>query len=182
MTFKDSPWLMSIVVPRPPHFDGQPEDVFTLWGYGLFIDTPGEHTGKAMAESTGREVLDELLGQLGFDDIADEVRATTTVTTVMMPYITSVPPLAEAEQFRAIEGELLTEALTGWREKFPEVEVVEDSRIGTGSSALVDASTDASVVVVGRRRRPHHVGLRLGPVPHAVLHHAQAPVAVVPHD
>ncbi|MGW7444071.1 universal stress protein [Kitasatospora sp. NPDC054795] len=93
-----------------------------------------------------------------------------------------VPPLAEAERFRAIEDGLLTEALTGWREKFPEVEVVEDSRIGTGSSALVDASTDASVVVVGRRRRPHHAGLRLGPVAHAVLHHAQAPVAVVPHD
>ncbi|MER7753664.1 universal stress protein [Kitasatospora sp. NPDC097643] len=93
-----------------------------------------------------------------------------------------VPPLAEAEQFRAIEGELLTGALIGWREKFPEVEVVEDVRIGTGASALVDASTDASVVVVGRRRRPHHAGLRLGPVAHAVLHHAQAPVAVVPHD
>ncbi|MGA5822674.1 oleate hydratase [Kitasatospora sp. NPDC094028] len=89
MTFKDSPWLMSIVVPRPPHFDGQPEDVFTLWGYGLFVDTPGEYTGKAMAESTGQQILTELLGQLGFDDIADEVRATTTVTTVMMPYITS---------------------------------------------------------------------------------------------
>ncbi|WP_031078897.1 oleate hydratase [Streptomyces sp. NRRL WC-3742] len=89
MTFKDSPWLMSIVVPRPPHFEGQPEGVFTLWGYGLFIDTPGEHTVRAMAESTGREILDELLGQLGFDDITEEVRATTTVTTVMMPYITS---------------------------------------------------------------------------------------------
>ncbi|BFV60787.1 oleate hydratase [Kitasatospora sp. CMC57] len=89
MTFKDSNWLLSVVVPRPPHFDGQPADVFTLWGYGLFIDTPGDHTGRTMAESTGREILDELLGQLGFDDIADEVRATTTVTTVMMPYITS---------------------------------------------------------------------------------------------
>ncbi|MBV2155330.1 oleate hydratase [Kitasatospora sp. SUK 42] len=89
MTFKDSPWLMSIVVPRPPHFAGQPEDVFTLWGYGLFLDTPGEHTGTTMAGSTGRQILTELLGQLGFDDIADEVRATTTVTTVMMPYITS---------------------------------------------------------------------------------------------
>jgi oleate hydratase len=32
MTFKDSSWLMSIVVPRPPHFAGQPEGVFTLWG------------------------------------------------------------------------------------------------------------------------------------------------------
>jgi oleate hydratase len=89
MTFKDSGWLLSVVVPHPPHFDGQPEDVFTLWGYGLFIDTPGDHTGRTMAESTGREILDELLGQLGFDDIADEVRATTSVTTVMMPYITS---------------------------------------------------------------------------------------------
>ncbi|MBP0450557.1 oleate hydratase [Kitasatospora sp. RG8] len=89
MTFKDSPWLMSIVVPRPPHFDGQPDDVFTLWGYGLFTDTTGEHTGKVMAECTGQEILTELLGQLGFEDIADDVRATTTVTTVMMPYITS---------------------------------------------------------------------------------------------
>jgi oleate hydratase len=89
MTFKDSPWLMSIVVPRPPHFAGQPEDVLTLWGYGLFTDTPGQYTGTTLAESTGRQVLTELIGQLGVEDIADEVRATTTVTTVMMPYITS---------------------------------------------------------------------------------------------
>ncbi|MEW1908141.1 oleate hydratase [Kitasatospora sp. NPDC085895] len=89
MTFKDSPWLMSIVVPRQPHFDGQPEGVFTLWGYGLFMDAPGDFTGKPMAACTGREILTELLGQLGFDDIAEEVRASTTVTSVMMPYITS---------------------------------------------------------------------------------------------
>ncbi|MFD9127531.1 oleate hydratase [Kitasatospora sp. NPDC059571] len=89
MTFRDSPWLMSIVVPRPPHFADQPEDVYTLWGYGLFLDRPGEHTGRTMAESTGQEILTELLGQLGFDDIAERVRANTVVTTVMMPYITS---------------------------------------------------------------------------------------------
>ncbi|MFE7191926.1 universal stress protein [Kitasatospora sp. NPDC057541] len=93
-----------------------------------------------------------------------------------------VPPLAEAEQFRAIERELLTVALADRREEFPEVEVVEDCRIGTGSSALVEASAEASVVVVGRRRHPHRAGLRLGPVAHAVLHHAQAPVVIVPHD
>ncbi|WP_329500457.1 universal stress protein [Kitasatospora herbaricolor] len=93
-----------------------------------------------------------------------------------------VPPQAEADQFRAIEAELLAEALTGRREKYPDVVVVEDCRIGTGSSALVDLSADAALVVVGRRRRPHHAGMRIGPVAHAVLHHAQAPVAVVPHD
>ncbi|MCX5309187.1 oleate hydratase [Streptomyces sp. NBC_00160] len=89
MTFKDSRWLMSVVVPHQPHFAGQPEDVFTLWGYGLFVDEPGELTGKKMSEATGQEILIELLGHLGFDDIADEVCATTAVTTVMMPYITS---------------------------------------------------------------------------------------------
>jgi oleate hydratase len=89
MTFKDSNWLMSIVVPHQPHFAGQPEDVFTLWGYSLFIDAPGDHVPQTMSQATGQQILTELLGHLGFDDIADEVRADTTVTSVMMPYITS---------------------------------------------------------------------------------------------
>ena len=89
MTFKDSGWLMSIVVPRQPHFAAQPEGVFTLWGYGLFVDHPGDHVAKPMARCTGQEILTELVHQLGFEDILDEVRRTTTVIPVMMPYITS---------------------------------------------------------------------------------------------
>jgi oleate hydratase len=89
MTFKDSNWLMSIVVPHAPHFDGQPEDVYTLWGYGLFVDNDGDFVGKPMAEATGREILTELLGHLGLSDIEEQVAATTTVIPVMMPYITS---------------------------------------------------------------------------------------------
>ena len=89
ITFKDSRWLMSIVVPRPPHFAGQPDDVFTLWGYGLFIDNKGDHIDKTMAQATGQEILTELMHHLRFEDILDEVRRTTTVIPVMMPYITS---------------------------------------------------------------------------------------------
>lgn len=89
MTFKDSSWLMSIVVPHPPHFAGQPNDVFTLWGYGLFIDNKGDFIDKSMAEATGQEILTELMHQLGFEDTLDEVRRSTTVIPVMMPYITS---------------------------------------------------------------------------------------------
>ena len=89
MTFKDSSWLMSIVVPHPPHFAGQPEGVFTLWGYGLFVDNPGDYIGKPMAQASGQEILTELLHHLGCEDILDEVRRTTTVIPVMMPYITS---------------------------------------------------------------------------------------------
>ena len=89
MTFKDSSWLLSIVVPRPPHFAGQPEGVFTLWGYGLFVDNKGDYIDQTLAEATGQQILTELVHQLGFEDILDEVRRTTTVIPVMMPYITS---------------------------------------------------------------------------------------------
>jgi len=89
MTFKDSSWLMSIVVPHAPHFANQSEGVYTLWGYGLFVDEPGDYVHKAMADCTGQELLTELMHQLGFEDILADVRASTTVIPVMMPYITS---------------------------------------------------------------------------------------------
>ena len=89
MTFKDSSWLMSAVVPHPPHFAGQPDDVFTLWGYGLFIDDKGDYVDKPMAQATGREILTELIHHLGCEDILDEMRRATTVIPVKMPYITS---------------------------------------------------------------------------------------------
>ncbi|MFC4466919.1 universal stress protein, partial [Streptomyces xiangluensis] len=47
---------------------------------------------------------------------------------------------------------------------------------------LVDVSSGASLVVVGRRIRRNPFGTHIGPVTHAVLHHATAPVAVVAHD
>lgn len=90
MTFVHSGWLMSIVVPYQPHFAGMPKNTYTLWGYGLFIDTPGDYVKKSMATSTGKEILTELIHQLGFEDILNEVLDTTDVTTVMMPYASSM--------------------------------------------------------------------------------------------
>jgi nucleotide-binding universal stress UspA family protein len=76
----------------------------------------------------------------------------------------------------------LTEALRPWRQKYPAVEVVEESRSGSPSNRLVDASREASLVVVGRRIRRSPLGAHIGPVTHAVLHHSTTPVAVVAHD
>jgi oleate hydratase len=90
MTFPQSKWLMSIVVPYQPHFTDMPPDTYTLWGYGLFIDEPGDYVGKSMAQCTGREILQELMGHLGFRDILEPVLQTTDVTTVMMPYASAL--------------------------------------------------------------------------------------------
>lgn len=89
VTLKDSSWLMSVVVPRQPHFEGQPDEISVAWGYSLFGDRQGDFVKKKMSECTGEEILLELLQQLGFIDIYDTVMKTTTVRTAMMPYITS---------------------------------------------------------------------------------------------
>ncbi|MFF6881484.1 MULTISPECIES: universal stress protein [unclassified Streptomyces] len=49
------------------------------------------------------------------------------------------------------------------------------------AEALLNASRNADLLVVGRRTEPTAAEGRLGPVTHAVLHHARCPVAVVPH-
>ncbi|MFI1354455.1 universal stress protein [Streptomyces sp. NPDC020898] len=72
--------------------------------------------------------------------------------------------------------------LRPWRDKFPGVEVAEEAVIGDAGAHLVDASHDASLIVVGRRNRTGSLGSHIGPVACTVLQHAVAPVAVVPHD
>ena len=90
MTFFQSGWLMSLVNPYQPHFPDMPDKTYTMWGDGLLIDRKGDYIKKPMAQCTGKEILTELLRHLGFDDIFDEVMATTDVTTVMMPYASAL--------------------------------------------------------------------------------------------
>jgi nucleotide-binding universal stress UspA family protein len=75
----------------------------------------------------------------------------------------------------------LTDTLRPWREKYPDVEVTDEAVVGQANSHLADASRNASLVVVGRKYRRAALGPHIGPVTHAVLHHAVSPVAVVPH-
>nr|WP_198954452.1 oleate hydratase [Kineosporia sp. R_H_3] len=96
MTWVDSGWHLSVVVPHQPHFAGMPAGTSTLWGYGFDIDHQGDHVPLPMSQATGRQILTELVGHLGFDDILDHVQATTDVTTVMcrtpQPSSRAAPP------------------------------------------------------------------------------------------
>ena len=53
VSFKDSNWLMSIVLAHQLHFANQPGNVQVFWGYALFPDRVGDFVPKAMADCTG---------------------------------------------------------------------------------------------------------------------------------
>ncbi|MGV9452517.1 universal stress protein [Streptomyces sp. NPDC003635] len=69
------------------------------------------------------------------------------------------------------EVQLLSDALRPWREKYPDVEILEDVVLLPVAEALAHASLNAGLVVLGR-----HTGRTAA----ALLPHARCPVAVVP--
>ncbi len=87
VTFKDSNWLMSIVLAYQPHFPNQPADVQVFWGYALFPDRVGNFVPKPMTECNGAEILRELCGHLRFDLETVEL---ANCIPCRMPYITSM--------------------------------------------------------------------------------------------
>jgi len=89
ITFPESNWLASIVLPHQPHFMGQPTDVEVLWGYGLFVDISGNFVTKPMSACTGREIMVEIIGHLGIGEHTQEILETCTCIPCMMPFITS---------------------------------------------------------------------------------------------
>ena len=90
MTFKDSNWLMSIVVAAQPHFKNQPMDTTIFWGYGLYTEKIGNYIKKPMRDCTGKEMLQELLYHLHLIDEEEEILNTVVnVIPCMMPYIDS---------------------------------------------------------------------------------------------
>jgi len=89
ITFPESGWLASIVLPHQPHFISQPEGVEVFWGYGLFVDLPGNFVKKPMSECTGREIMTEIIGHLRLQKYARGILDTCTCVPCMMPFITS---------------------------------------------------------------------------------------------
>ncbi|MES5824815.1 universal stress protein [Streptomyces sp. RG80] len=91
------------------------------------------------------------------------------------------PPFVtyDEDRLRDEEERVLTEALGGLGEKYPDVAV--DRRLVRGRirHTLVEATAEAGLVVVGARGLGGFGGLLLGSVSQAVLHHAHCPVVVV---
>ncbi|GGX01100.1 universal stress protein [Streptomyces malachitofuscus] len=92
----------------------------------------------------------------------------------------SLQLLDEAGGLEPYEQKSLAAALAPWRERYPDVHVVEHVEMGSAGQVLLSVAGTAQLMVVGRRARRTAVGARIGSVAHGVLHHADCPVAVVP--
>ncbi|MGW4889196.1 universal stress protein [Streptomyces murinus] len=147
-------------------------------------------------EAAGREVV---VGQHGdAEDSAAALRfafetAAARGATVRAVRAWTLPPvfayspgslrlLDEAGGLEPYEKQALADALRPWRERFPGVPVAEQVEMGSAGQVLLSLVGRAQLMVVGRRARRTAVGARIGSVAHGVLHHADCPVAVVPHD
>ncbi|MFF4550090.1 universal stress protein [Streptomyces sp. NPDC001406] len=102
------------------------------------------------------------------------------VTPEMPSPVPTSPGQRELAQRDATEAAVPRFALTELREKHPAVGV--DTRtVRTGPArALLEATREAGVVVIGAHRRADHLGPRLGPVVRTLLHRSHCPVVVVP--
>lgn len=89
VTITDSNWLLSVVLAYQPHFLNQPENITVFWGYGLFVDRPGNFVKKKMSECSGEEILIELLSHLRFTEDMAEIIKSANCIPCMMPFITS---------------------------------------------------------------------------------------------
>ncbi|WP_433380726.1 universal stress protein [Streptosporangium sp. CA-115845] len=85
----------------------------------------------------------------------------------------------DMDEFRAAHDKVVTDRLAGWRERYPEVKVIEDVRRAHPVEALSDASDTCDLLVVGSHGRGALGSLFLGSVSRGVLHHARCSVAVV---
>ncbi|MFB7226848.1 universal stress protein [Streptomyces fimicarius] len=74
----------------------------------------------------------------------------------------------------------LSETVAGWREKYPDVELRPEVRIGSPVEVLAEAGERALGIVVGRRGQGGYTGMRVGSVVHGLLHRAHCPVITVP--
>lgn len=72
---------------------------------------------------------------------------------------------------------ILSEALAGWGERFPEVAVRRAVPEGSTIDALTQASISAQMVVVGARHAP---ALRSSAIAHEIIRRATCPIVVVP--
>ncbi|MFE1875806.1 universal stress protein [Streptomyces sp. NPDC059496] len=99
----------------------------------------------------------------------------------LVGYGAAYDPRVHAQLEMSAEASL-RDVLVPWRDTYPDVGVIARASVGHAATELIGMGAEAGLIVVGRRIRRSSIGAHIGPVTHAVLHHAKAPVAVIAHE
>jgi nucleotide-binding universal stress UspA family protein len=89
-----------------------------------------------------------------------------------------LPLTVDLEALEQEEYALLSEQLAGWQDKYPDVQIQHNVVRRRPTHALLDASKNAQLLVVGSRGRGGFTGLLLGSTSHALVAHGRCPVIV----
>ncbi|MEV7358863.1 universal stress protein [Kitasatospora sp. NPDC091276] len=110
-------------------------------------------------------------------DLAAERRAALRIVWVWQR-----PPVVNLDErdTERILRRMLFETTAGRRELHPDVATAHELMRGHPVEELAEAAEHALAVVVGRRGHGGFTGMRLGSVPHGLLHRAHCPVVTVP--
>ncbi|MEV5607574.1 universal stress protein [Streptomyces sp. NPDC052225] len=126
----------------------------------------------------GLSRLDRSAGRLLEFAFAEADARTAALRVVHVP--APAQPRHETGDGLTAAEKALIDLLAPWQDSHPQVPVALTVELGHGAGVLLRATRDAGLVVVGRRLHRPALGPRIGSVTHAMLHHAAAPVAVVP--
>ena len=74
--------------------------------------------------------------------------------------------------------EAFDQDIARWEKEYPELTILRQVAFVQPRTALLDATSDAQLLVVGHRGRGGLKGMLLGSVSQAMLHHARCPVGV----
>jgi nucleotide-binding universal stress UspA family protein len=91
----------------------------------------------------------------------------------------AIPLIYDVELLAGQQRVRVDERMAPWVKKYPDVKTSTKAVLGYPASVLVEEAATARLLVVGSRHRGQLSSLLLGSVSHAVLHHADTPVAVV---
>jgi nucleotide-binding universal stress UspA family protein len=121
--------------------------------------------------------------EFAFEEASARDTYLTAVYAWVVPPTSNLGPITR-RHYDPVEAQqeadrVLAEALAGWQEKYPDVELLRRAVHSVNPLRdLIEASADAELVVVGGRGRGGLVSL-LGSVSDGLVHEAQVPVAVV---